>query len=178
MLSLHLTHLNLERIWYTFTRFAVIPIYQILICTGNIEIIQSYVVGYLCIRKYYWHNECYIARFYFVTNINEFLYTQFNGKCTFSILCRLAGEFVTSRDFVKVYFVLHHFFAWWRHQRATLSALLAICEGNALVTGGFPSRWPVRRTLMLTLIYAWQTAEQTIKTPVIRDAIALIMTSL
>ena len=29
--------------------------------------------------------------------------------------------------------------SWWRHGMETLSALLALCEGNPLVTGGFPS---------------------------------------
>ena len=30
-----------------------------------------------------------------------------------------------------------------RHQMETLSALLTLCEGNLLVTGGFPSQKPV-----------------------------------
>ena len=29
---------------------------------------------------------------------------------------------------------------WWRHQMETFSALLALCEGNPLVTSGFPSQ--------------------------------------
>ena len=32
---------------------------------------------------------------------------------------------------------------WWRHQMETFSALLALCEGNPPVTGGFPSQRPV-----------------------------------
>ena len=28
---------------------------------------------------------------------------------------------------------------WWRHQMKTFSVLLAVCEGNPPVTGGFPS---------------------------------------
>ena len=32
--------------------------------------------------------------------------------------------------------------AWWRHQMATFSALLALCEGKPSVTGGFPSQRP------------------------------------
>ena len=54
--------------------------------------------------------------------------------------------------------------AWWRHQMETFSTLLALCED--------PSQRPVT---------IWsapeQTIELTIETPVIRDAIALIMTS-
>ena len=33
--------------------------------------------------------------------------------------------------------------AWSRDQMETFSALLALCEGNPLVTGGFPSQRPV-----------------------------------
>ena len=33
-----------------------------------------------------------------------------------------------------------HGYAWWRHHMETLSALMAICEGNPSVTGGFPSQ--------------------------------------
>ena len=40
-----------------------------------------------------------------------------------------------------------HFFqtstAGWRHQIETFSALLALCEGNSLVTGKFPTQRPV-----------------------------------
>ena len=40
----------------------------------------------------------------------------------------------------------HHLFCcslWWCHQMETLSALLALCEGNPPVIGGFPSQRPV-----------------------------------
>ena len=35
---------------------------------------------------------------------------------------------------------------WWRHQTETFSALLALCAGNSLVTGEFPSQRPVTRS--------------------------------
>ena len=37
-------------------------------------------------------------------------------------------------------YVLGHprYRTWWRHEMETLSALLALCEGNPPVTGGFP----------------------------------------
>ena len=35
---------------------------------------------------------------------------------------------------------------WWRHQLETFSALLALCEENPSVTGGFPSQRPVTRS--------------------------------
>ena len=37
-------------------------------------------------------------------------------------------------------------FSWWRHQMETFSALLAHCEGNPPVTGGFPSQRPETRS--------------------------------
>ena len=36
--------------------------------------------------------------------------------------------------------------SWWRHQMETFSALLAICAGNSLVTGEFPTQRPVTRS--------------------------------
>ena len=38
------------------------------------------------------------------------------------------------------------YLSWWRHQMETFSALLAFCEGNPPVTGGFPSQRPVTRS--------------------------------
>ena len=35
---------------------------------------------------------------------------------------------------------------WWRHQMVTFSALLAICAGNLLVIGEFPTQGPVTRS--------------------------------
>ena len=35
---------------------------------------------------------------------------------------------------------------WWLHQKETFSALLAICAGNSLVTGEFPTQRPVTRS--------------------------------
>ena len=39
-----------------------------------------------------------------------------------------------------------NFCSWWRHQMETFSELLALCEGNPPVTGGFPSQRPVTRS--------------------------------
>ena len=50
--------------------------------------------------------------------------------------------------FIKLYDAI-----WWRHQMETFFALLALCEGNPPVTGGFPSQKPV--SLMFSLISAW-----------------------
>ena len=42
-------------------------------------------------------------------------------------------------------------YAWWRHQTETFSALLALCEGNPPVNGGFPHKGQWRRALMFSL---------------------------
>ena len=39
-----------------------------------------------------------------------------------------------------------NWFTWWRPQMETFSALLAICAGNSLVTGEFPSQRLVTRS--------------------------------
>ena len=36
--------------------------------------------------------------------------------------------------------------SWWRHQMKTFSSLLALCEGNAPVTGGISSQRPVTQS--------------------------------
>ena len=38
------------------------------------------------------------------------------------------------------------YFAWWRHQMETFSALLAICAGNSPVPGEFPAQRPVTQS--------------------------------
>ena len=45
--------------------------------------------------------------------------------------------------------------AWWRHHMETFFALLALCEGNPPVTGGFPSQRPVTRSFDFSLICVW-----------------------
>ena len=41
--------------------------------------------------------------------------------------------------------------SWWRHQMETFSALLAICAGNSLVPGEFPTQRPVTRSFNVFL---------------------------
>ena len=61
----------------------------------------------------------------------------------------------------------------------TFSALLVFYAGNSTVTGEVPAQRPVALSFD---VFLWsapeQTAEQTIETVMIWDAIALIMTSL
>ena len=42
-------------------------------------------------------------------------------------------------------------YPWWRHQMETFSALLALCAGNSLVTGEFPTQRPVTRNFNVFL---------------------------
>ena len=60
----------------------------------------------------------------------------------------------------------------------TFSALLGHCGGNSPVTGEFPSQRPLTRSFDVFFDLRLKTVEQTIETPVIRDAIAFIMTPL
>ena len=46
---------------------------------------------------------------------------------------------------LSIYWKMYTLFTWWRHRMETFSALLALCEGNPPVTGGFPSQRPVTR---------------------------------
>ena len=51
-----------------------------------------------------------------------------------------------------ILYLLNHFFrnnkniSWWHHRVETFSVLLALCEGNPPVTGGFPSQRPVTQS--------------------------------
>ena len=63
---------------------------------------------------------------------------------------------------------------WWRHQMETIFVLLAPCPENPPVIAGFPSEGPV--TLGFDILF--DLLEQTNGTPVIWDAIVLIMTLL
>ena len=78
--------------------------------------------------------------------------------------------------FTEICTVEPHFNTWWRHQMAIFSVLLALCEGNPPVAGGFPSQRPVTRSFGIFFSFAPEkTVEETIESTVIWDAIPLIM---
>ena len=62
-------------------------------------------------------------------------------------------------------------YAWWRHQMEIFSLLLALCEGNPLVTGGFPSQRLVMRSfgvlfdLRLSKQLSTQSTRRSFETP-------------
>ena len=43
--------------------------------------------------------------------------------------------------------------SWWHHQMETFSVLLALCEGNPPVNGGFPSQRPVTQSFDVFCLY-------------------------
>ena len=45
--------------------------------------------------------------------------------------------------------------SWWCHQMETYFVLLTLCEGNPLVTGGFPSQRPVMQSFDVFFICTW-----------------------
>ena len=45
--------------------------------------------------------------------------------------------------------------SWWCHHMETVSALLALCAGNSLVTGEFPHKGQWCRAPMFSLICTW-----------------------
>ena len=44
---------------------------------------------------------------------------------------------------------------WWRHQMETFSVLLAFCDSNPMVTGGFPHKGQWHRVWLFPLRCAW-----------------------
>ena len=61
----------------------------------------------------------------------------------------------SSRNRQKLFKHRHNVRSWWRHQMGTFSALLAFCEGNPPVTGGFPSQRPMTRSFDVLMICTW-----------------------
>ena len=52
----------------------------------------------------------------------------------------LQTKFASAFPWMKMYEVYQKLISWWCHQMETFSMLLALCEGNPLVTSGFPSQ--------------------------------------
>ena len=75
--------------------------------------------------------------FYLATN--NAMWTQL---FSFQIIHELANMLVSVRAACSY----GHRYTWWRHQRETFSALLAICAGNSPVPGEFSAQRPVTRS--------------------------------
>ena len=76
---------------------------------------------------------------------------------------KVMRPFLVSSHEVPQDFVKSHRNLEWHHpilkKWPTLSALLALCEGNPSVTGGFPLKGQWRGALMFSLICAWTDGE-------------------
>ena len=68
----------------------------------------------------------------------------------FCILIWIALELVPKdpidSESILVWVMAWHRIAWWCHQIETFSTVLALCVGNSLVTGQFPTQRPVTRS--------------------------------
>ena len=65
------------------------------------------------------------------------------SKLTLSVLEITFCLFVKDMQQIARNHPCFHNIIWWRHQMETFSILLALCAGNAPVTGEFPSQRPV-----------------------------------
>ena len=63
---------------------------------------------------------------------------------------------------------------WRRHDKETLSTLLALCEGNPPVTDGFPSQWVSNVGLWFLLLLAWISSWTNDRVTVICDTMTPI----
>ena len=84
-------------------------------------------------RTFYLYSEIYILK-------GRYLYVDTAKRMVFRIEI---GMYMQTTELKQN---AHHC-SWRRHQMETCSALLALCEGNPPVTGGFPSQRPVTRSL-------------------------------
>ena len=66
----------------------------------------------------------------------------------------------------------------WRHQMETFFVLLALCEGNTPVTGGFPSQRPVTRGFIFIFFNLNKQLNKQSRRRWFLDTIAPTMTSL
>ena len=92
-----------------------------------------------------------------------------------AIMCWFNKSFTCSSN-VTFRFELH--FTWWRHPMETFSALLAFCAGNHRSPVISPHKGQWHRVWCFLWSEPEPTVEQTMETPVIWDAIALILMSL
>ena len=65
-------------------------------------------------------------------------------QCTSADVLLLIMSICPYPIIVKI--VKHLHCTWWRHEKETFSALLAICAGNSPVTTEFPTQRPVTRS--------------------------------
>ena len=58
------------------------------------------------------------------------------NMCTYKLMYRANSAVQVRWTTYKMFHTEN--LSWWRHRKEKFSALLALCEGNPPVTGGFP----------------------------------------
>ena len=67
------------------------------------------------------------------------------GQWRGALICAWINSWANNRDIGDLRRLVD-LYPWWRHQRETFSASLAICMGNSPVTDEFPTQSPVTRS--------------------------------
>ena len=91
--------------------------------------------GYLTEKGYYQYPE-------------KIRITHFPFRCQHCVCHGLKWDYRTTTGsmFGSADMQHQYIMTWWRHQMETFSTLLAICAGNSLVPGEFPTHLPVTRS--------------------------------
>ena len=76
-------------------------------------------------------------------------------ECKVSLICSRLPRCSKSPRFTLLMDPDHLQNSWWRHQKETFSALLAICAGNSPVQVNSPYKGQWRGALMFSLICVW-----------------------
>ena len=96
--------------------------------------LKTFVCWFVCWFKFYWR---LFPRTNMTVSIRSNKKTLPINQCCPIPICsthRINGSFLQN------FWII---ISWRRHQMETFSTLVALCEGNTSVTGGFPSQRPV-----------------------------------
>ena len=111
------------------------------------------VADYACCAPIYMHEHWTVLNTDRNSNIVTLLFRTCTGSCyakIWRIKTILHPPFPSSTSqpgcALSYYSDLTMSQSWWRHQMETFFALLALCEGNSPVNGGFSSQSPVTRS--------------------------------
>ena len=79
-----------------------------------------------------------IVVFFHAISLSSYTKIPYTKRSELSLRWKLLQEYCTCIE--------HSSIPWWRHQKETFSALLAICAGNSPVPGEFPTQRPMTRS--------------------------------
>ena len=100
-------------------------------------------------RKCTWNCVCEMAAICLGLNVlipSKPKVAQYGGAGLWRYGCRSSSQCRVVFLYWKPYLTSSWVYPWWRHQKETFSALLAICAGNSPVPGEFPTQRPVTRS--------------------------------